>query len=107
MGYSFSDSVLNLSPILSSVIVLFNRKKKAPVHNHVSLFLVQVNSTALHKASSNGHDAVVRVLLAAKATVNTQNKVRFIVQPHNICPIVNLFLISCYTINIITCTHFV
>ncbi len=27
--------------------------------------------TALHAASSNGHDEVVRVLLAAKATVNT------------------------------------
>ncbi len=34
--------------------------------------LIQDNWTALHVASSNGHDEVVRVLLAAKATVNTQ-----------------------------------
>ncbi len=31
--------------------------------------------TALHIASRNGHDEVVRVLLAAKATVNTQDRV--------------------------------
>ena len=31
--------------------------------------------TTLHSASSNGHTEVVEVLLAAKATVNTQNKV--------------------------------
>ena len=39
-------------------------------------FHKQDNSTALHKASKNGHHEVVRVLLAAKATVNTQDKVR-------------------------------
>ena len=39
------------------------------------MFVVQENSTALIKASKNGHDEVVRILLAAKATVNTQNKV--------------------------------
>ena len=39
------------------------------------MFVVQENSTALIQASKKGHDEVVRVLLAAKATVNTQNKV--------------------------------
>ena len=39
--------------------------------------LIQDNVTALHAASSNGHDEVVRVLLAAKATVNTQDKVSY------------------------------
>ena len=39
------------------------------------MFVVQENSTALIKASKNGHDEVVRVLLSAEATVNTQNKV--------------------------------
>ncbi len=39
--------------------------------------LIQDNSTALHAASSNGHDEVVRVLLAAKATVNAQTKVSY------------------------------
>ena len=39
------------------------------------MFVVQENSTALECASTNGHDEVVRILLAAKATVNTQNKV--------------------------------
>ena len=42
--------------------------------------LVQDKSTALHQASDNGHYEVVRVLLAAKATVNTQNKVCVSVQ---------------------------
>ncbi len=36
--------------------------------------------TALYWASRNGHDEIVRVLLAAKATVNTQTKVGFVVQ---------------------------
>ena len=36
---------------------------------------MQDNITALHLASQNGHDKVVRVLLAAKAAVNTQDKV--------------------------------
>ena len=31
--------------------------------------------TTLHLASLNGHDEVVRVLLAAKATVDTKTKV--------------------------------
>ncbi len=39
--------------------------------------LIQDNWTALHIASSNGHDEVVSVLLAAKATVNTQNTVSY------------------------------
>ena len=39
--------------------------------------LIQNNVTALHAASNNGHDEVVRVLLAAKATVNTQSKVSY------------------------------
>ena len=38
--------------------------------------------TALHVASRNGHDEIVGVLLAAKATVNTQEKVGFVVQTH-------------------------
>ncbi len=39
--------------------------------------LIQDNATALHAASNNGHDEVVRVLLAAKVAVNTQNKVSY------------------------------
>ena len=39
--------------------------------------LIQDNVTALNIASDNGHDEVVRVLLAAKATVNTQDKVSY------------------------------
>ena len=35
--------------------------------------------TALNQASMNGHHEVVRVLLAAKATVNTQDKVRILI----------------------------
>ena len=38
---------------------------------------VQDHATALHLASSNGHDEVVEVLLAAKATVNTQTVVSY------------------------------
>ena len=45
------------------------------MHNHVCIFVVQESSTALEHASKHGHDEVVSVLLAAKATVNTQNKV--------------------------------
>ncbi len=41
------------------------------------MYLQQDNQTALYQASSSGHDEVVRVLLAAKATVNTQSKVSF------------------------------
>ncbi len=44
------------------------------------MYIQQDNVTALHWASNKGHDEVVRVLLAAKATVNTQNKVSFVVQ---------------------------
>ena len=40
----------------------------------------QDGATALHWASYNGHDEIVRVLLAAKAAVNTQHKVGFVVQ---------------------------
>ena len=36
---------------------------------------LQKGSTALHLASDNGHDVVVKILLAAKARVNTQNNV--------------------------------
>ncbi len=46
-------------------------------------FVVRVSqngASAVYWASGNGHDEVVRVLLAAKATVNTQNKVSFVVQ---------------------------
>ena len=43
---------------------------------------LQDGATALFWASRNGHDEIVRVLLAAKATVNTQNKVGFVVQTH-------------------------
>ncbi len=39
------------------------------------VYIIQNNVTALFIASENGHDDVVRVLLAAKATVNTQTKV--------------------------------
>ncbi len=39
----------------------------------------QYGMSAIHWASNNGHDEVVRVLLAAKATVNTQSKVSCIV----------------------------
>ena len=39
---------------------------------------VQNGGTALYYASRNGHDEVVRVLLAANATVNTHSKVLFI-----------------------------
>ena len=39
------------------------------------MFIEQDNQTALHYASDSGHDEVVRVLLAAKAAVNTQDKV--------------------------------
>ncbi len=38
--------------------------------------------TALHVASDRGHDEIVRVLLAAKASVNTQDKVGFVVQTY-------------------------
>ena len=38
---------------------------------------IQNNYTALHTASDNGHDDVVRVLLAGKATVNTLSKVSY------------------------------
>ena len=37
--------------------------------------ILQNKWTALHLASSNGHDEVVRVLLSTKATVNTLDKV--------------------------------
>ena len=43
---------------------------------------VQNGWTAVYWASRNGHDEIVRVLLAAKATVNTQIKVGFVVQTH-------------------------
>ena len=42
-----------------------------------SMSIHQSQRTALHWASENGHNEVVRVLLAAKATVNTQDKVSF------------------------------
>ena len=43
---------------------------------------LQNDATALYWASDKGHDEIVRVLLAAKATVNTQTKVGFVVQTH-------------------------
>ena len=39
--------------------------------------LIQDNATALVVACQNGHDEVVRVLLVAKATVNTPDKVSY------------------------------
>ena len=47
------------------------------VHKYLCLLIVfeQYNSTALHLASENGHDKVIRILLIAKADVNTQDKV--------------------------------
>ena len=41
------------------------------------LFVEQNNETALEQACWKGHDEVVRVLLAAKATVNMQDKVSY------------------------------
>ncbi len=40
---------------------------------------LQDGATAVEWASTNGYDEVLRVLIAAKATVNTQNKVSFVV----------------------------
>ncbi len=50
------------------------------------ILTLQDGGTALHWASYNGHDEIVRVLLAAKATINIQHKVGFVVQTiyHNI-----------------------
>ena len=42
---------------------------------HCCVSMQQNHWTALHSASSKGHAEVVGVLLAAKATVNTQDKV--------------------------------
>ncbi len=42
--------------------------------------ILSLQDSALYWASDNGHDEIVRVLLAAKATVNIQNKVGFVVQ---------------------------
>ncbi len=44
------------------------------------MYIQQDNRTALYIASCEGYDEVVRVLLAAKATVNTKRKVSFVVQ---------------------------
>ncbi len=41
--------------------------------------------TALYAASDEGHDEIVRVLLAAKAIVNTQDKVGFFVHTFPTC----------------------
>ncbi len=38
---------------------------------------LQNDATTLYWASDKGHDEIVRVLLAAKATVNTQDKVSY------------------------------
>ena len=54
----------------------------AVIYNYMVYGLLQNNQTALFVASRNGHDEIVRVLLAAKATVNTQEKVGFVVQIH-------------------------
>lgn len=37
------------------------------------LSFVQDNQTALHRASSSGHDEVVKILLEAKVAVNAKN----------------------------------
>ncbi len=57
--------------------------------------------TAVYWASNNGHDEIVRVLLAAKATVNTQTKVGFVVQTHisNRIRTVSSYHSCCETIN--------
>ncbi len=55
------------------------------------MYIQQDNRTALHIASQQGHDEVVRVLLAAKATVNTQDKVSFVVQTLSSQHAVSLF----------------
>ena len=39
------------------------------------LMILSLQDVPLHWAINNGHDEIVRVLLAAKATVNTQTKV--------------------------------
>ncbi len=44
------------------------------IFHRISIQL-QDKKTALHLASANGYDEIVRVLLAAKARVNTQDKV--------------------------------
>ncbi len=46
------------------------------------LMILSLQDCALCWASDNGHDEIVRVLLVAKATVNTQIKVGFVVQTH-------------------------
>ncbi len=60
---------------LSWTVMIFAFKTHDPYLSLVVLIYIQDNQTALHTASYNGHDEVVRVLLAAKATVNTQTKV--------------------------------
>ena len=52
------------------------------VFNLLAFNLQQYNQTALHLASKNGHSEVVRVLLEAKASVNTQTKVSYVVYLH-------------------------
>ncbi len=47
---------------------------------------LQNGQTAVYWACDNGHDEIVRVLLAAKATVNTPDKVGFVVQTHFLQP---------------------
>ncbi len=48
----------------------------SPAH-HFSLNSVQDGTTALFVAAQNGHLRVVEVLIAAKAQVDIQQKVRF------------------------------
>ena len=48
----------------------------SPAH-HLSLDSVQDGTTALFVAVQNGHLRVVEVLIAAKAQVDIQQKVRF------------------------------
>ncbi len=43
---------------------------------------LQDGATAVYWACDNGHDEIVRVLIAAKATVHTPDKVGFVVQTH-------------------------
>ena len=56
-----------LSSSLISFIIIYN-------NNTSTLVSLQYNDTPLHKASGNGHKAIVEVLLKADAITNSVNK---------------------------------